>query len=117
MLKEGMFGITYQGSQGFGSGTLILENGTVYGADAVGGKYDGNYEVNEKTSLINLQMKVVLPKGVGMVNDMTPRPFEMGINVTAQFPRNPDETKSYTANTDLGPVQFRMKYLRSLPEA
>src|ERR1700751_761213 len=46
-MRDGMFGITFQGQQGAGMGVLIFDNGRVYGTDTEGVRYDGEYIFNE----------------------------------------------------------------------
>ncbi len=115
MLKEGMYGIAFTGTHDSGKGTLILENGIVFGADEAGGRYDGNYAYNRVTGMIESKIKVTIPPGVETVQGIPPQPFEFAFNVEAQFPRGTDET-IIQVKTDAGPVNVRIRFLRALPE-
>src|SRR5438128_1313731 len=48
-MRDGMFGITFQGQQGAGMGLLVFDNGRVYGTDTLGVRYDGEYIFNENS--------------------------------------------------------------------
>ena len=115
MLKEGMYGIDFSGTHDSGMGTLILENGRVYGADVAGGRYDGDYEYNRSTGMIESNLKVTIPPGVGTVQGIPPQPFEFAFNVKAQFPRG-TENSIITVKTDAGTVKVRIRFLRALPD-
>jgi len=115
MVKEGMYGIIFTGIEDSGMGMLVLENGRIYGADAAGGKFDGEYEFNRETGMIESRIKVTIPPGVRTVQGIPPQQFEYSYNVEAEFPRDIDD---YTTQlkTDAGPVNVRIIYLRPLPE-
>ncbi len=115
MLKEGMYEIAFSGTNDSGMGALILENGRVYGADLAGGKYDGDYEYNRLTGMIESKIKVTIPPGVGTVQGIPPQPFEFAFNVEAKFPRGTEDT-IIQVKTDAGPVNVRIRFLRALPE-
>jgi len=115
-MRDGMFGVTYQGQSGAGMAMLIFEAGRVYGTDVAKGRYDGGYVFNEKTGLVDVTLKVTFPPNVhsvlGIVN-----PFEWSIDVTTSF--NPKhEAGQLTVTNSLGqPLRAQFTYLRALPEA
>jgi hypothetical protein len=115
-MRDGMFGITFQGQQGAGMGMLIFDNGTVYGTDIGGARYDGGYIFNEKTGLVDVKVKITFPPNVEAVFGIS-NPYEWAIDVTTTF--NPKQNSgSLAVKTSLGqPVNAQYVFLRSLPEA
>src|ERR1700674_1457670 len=53
-MRDGMFGITFQGQHGRGMGMLIFDSGRVYGTDEAGVRYDGGYVFDESSGLVNV---------------------------------------------------------------
>src|SRR6266436_3751706 len=49
-MRDGMYGISFQGRQSAGMGVLIFDAGRAYGTDSQGVKFDGEYVFNEKTA-------------------------------------------------------------------
>jgi len=115
-MRDGMFLMTYQGSAGSGFGTLIFDNGRVYGADSERGCYDGLYAYDESTGMTEVTLKVTMPANVPSVFGIT-NPFEWAIDVTASLNPNLDSGR-LLVKSSLGPtLQAQYKYLRSLPDA
>jgi hypothetical protein len=115
-MRDGMFGITFEGQQGSGMGMLIFESGRVYGTDTEGVRYDGEYLFNESSGLAEVKIKVTFPPNVRSVFG-TANPYEWAFDVTTQF--NPKQDSGPLAvRTSIGqPVSARFVFLRSLPEA
>lgn len=115
-MRDGMFGITYQGQVGAGMAVLIFEAGRVYGSDAMKGRYDGGYVFNEATGLVDVTVKVTFPPNVPSVFGIS-NPFEWAIDVMAAFDPKQD-IGQIEARTSLGqPLRAQFAYLRPLPEA
>jgi hypothetical protein len=114
-MRDGMYFVQFQSTSGAGFGTLILENGRVYGADPLHGRYDGEYEYNEVTGLADLRLKVTFPPGVRAVFGVS-HPYEWSIDVaTTLDPRN--ESGVLMLATPVGPqIQASYQYLRPLPD-
>jgi hypothetical protein len=47
-MRDGMYGIEYSSVAGAGLGVLIMHGGRVFGADPIGGKYDGDYNLRRE---------------------------------------------------------------------
>lgn len=115
-MRDGMFGITFQGGQGTGMGVLVFENGRIYGTDTEGVRYDGEYILNESTGLADVKLKVTFPPNArsvfGIVN-----PYEWAFDVTTQF--DPQQNSGTLAvRTSIGQaISAQYVFLRSLPEA
>jgi hypothetical protein len=115
-MRDGMFGITFQGRHGQGVGVLIFDSGRVYGTDEAGVRYDGDYLFDEGSSLASVALKVTFPPNVRAVQGIS-NPYEWSIDVTTKFdPRQ--KSGALTLTTSLGqPLSAQYVFLRSLPEA
>lgn len=115
-MRDGMFGITYQGVSGAGMAVLIFEAGRVYGIDAAKGRYDGGYVFNESSGLVDVTLKVTFPPNVpsvlGIVN-----PYEWSIDVTTSFNPKHEGGQLAVANSLGQPLRAQFTYMRALPEA
>jgi hypothetical protein len=114
-MRDGMFGITFQGQQGAGMGMLVFDAGRVYGSDSEGAKYDGGYVFNEGNGKANVNLKVRFPPNVLSVFGIR-NPYEWAIDVsTAIDPKQ--NAGSVIVTTSLGhKINAQYKYLRALPE-
>ncbi len=115
VLREGIYGIKFSSDSDWGAGMLILENGTVYGVDIMGAKFDGEYEFNRETNLIDSKIKVTMPPNVQTVTGLPPQPFEWSFDVELSFPRETDKSQ-LQVSTPIGPINVLVEYMRSLPD-
>lgn len=115
-MREGIYRAEYQGVAGLGVCLLVLENGVVCGSDWGGGRYDGTYEVNRSTGLIDVRVVVTMPPGVPTVQGVPALATARSFNVKVSFPRKV-ANQVVTATTDDGPVKVRMNFLRELVHA
>jgi len=115
-MRDGMFGISFQGQHGAGMGVLIFENGRVYGTDTQGVRYDGDYLFNEVSGMADVKLKITFPPNVRAVFG-TSNPYEWAFDVTTTF--NPKQNSgSLTVRTSIGQsIAAQYVFLRSLPEA
>ena len=115
-MRDGMFGITFQGQAGSGMGILVFDAGKIYGTDTEGGRYDGGYVFNEDSGKAAVKVKVTFPPNVTAVFGIS-NPYEWAIDVTASF--DPARNAGPIAlQTSIGkPLQAQFKFLRNLPDA
>jgi hypothetical protein len=115
-MRDGMFGMTFQGQTGAGMGMLVFDGGNVYGTDSEGARYDGSYIYREEAERVEVVLKVTFPPNVNTVLGIT-NPYEWAIDVTAAF--NPKlNSGAVDVKTSLGrAINAQFKYLRSLPDA
>jgi hypothetical protein len=115
-MRDGMYGISFQGQQGAGMGLLIFENGRVYGTDTQGVRYDGEYLYSESTGLADVKVKVTFPPNVRAVFGIS-NPYEWAFDVTTSF--NPKQNSGpLTVRSSVGqPLNAQFVFLRTLPEA
>lgn len=115
-MRDGMFGITFQGQVSAGLGVLVFDAGRVYGTDSEGARYDGEYVFHEDASRADVVVKVTFPPNVATVFGIS-NPYEWAIDVSTSF--NPKQNAGpLDVKTSLGrPIAAQFKYLRALPDA
>jgi hypothetical protein len=115
-MRDGMFGISFQGQHGVGMGMLIFDAGKVYGTDVEGVRYDGEYVFNEKTGKADVKLKVTFPPNVVAVFGIS-NPYEWAFDVTTSF--DPKiKSGQLAVQTSIGqPLNAQYVFLRSLPDA
>lgn len=110
---EGFYAIYYTGVGGFGHAVLVLRNGSIVGADAVGGSYDGIYSVSTSGQLqINVDLHT-LPGTTLVTGQTNPQAFSQKIR--ADLPKNFDNGQPVPLQTPSGPINVIFKKLRSFP--
>jgi helix-turn-helix protein len=116
-MRDGMYGVEYSSVAGGGLGVLIMDSGRVFGADPMGGKYDGDYIYDEDTGIAELNIKVTFPPNVHSVFGIS-HPYEWSINLTTKLNPHLESGKVRIATPFEGRhLDARYRYLRSLPEA
>ena len=115
-MRDGIFGIRFQGQQGVGVGVLIFDNGRVYGTDTEGVRYDGEYLYNEISGLAEVKLKITFPPNVVSIFGIS-NPYEWSFDVTTSV--NPKvDSGPVAVKSSLGrPINAEYKFLRTLPEA
>ena len=118
-MREGMYQIQFHTAadpQSWGVGTLVFDSGIVYGIDAGGAKYDGEFQLSESTGLVDVRLKVTFPPD-GMSIFGIAHPYEWAIEVHTELDPKKDRGP-LTATTNLGhQVKAAYSFVRSLPEA
>jgi hypothetical protein len=115
-MRDGMFGISYQGQHGTGECLLVFDAGKVYGIDAERVRYDGEYVFDDRTGGVNARLKVTFPPNVISVFGIS-NPYEWALDVTTSFDPKVDAGQ-LVVTTSLGqPLNAQYRYLRALPDA
>jgi hypothetical protein len=115
-MRDGMYGVEYGTSLGSGIACLVLDTGRVYGADVLGGKYDGEYVYDEISGLADLSLKVTMPPNVPSVLGIR-NPYEWSIDVRTKLNPKLDRGSLQVATSVGRPIAATYRYLRSLPDA
>lgn len=113
-MRDGMYAVQYTSIGGAGYATVILDSGRVYGADPLGGKYDGHYEYDVATGMAKVRLKVTSPANVATVFAPA-QPFEWSVDIEGYM--DPRIDRGHTEfTTPLGPkIQTQYHFLRALP--
>jgi transcriptional regulator with XRE-family HTH domain len=114
-MKDGFYLIQFAGQAGTGAGMLIFDGGRIYGADTGAAKYDGEYQFNEATGLVDVTIDVQMPAGESSVIGMA-QPFDWILNVSAAMDPEKDSAEM-DVQTNLGPIVANYRFLRPLPLA
>ena len=113
-MREGFYRVDYVGVAGLGFAIIVLDTGIVVGADVTGGVYDGTFEWNEQTQLLDIAASGWVPEGVQLVQGTVAPAGGLNFNIQCSFPREPDNVV-VPATTDFGPVKVCVRYLRAFP--
>jgi hypothetical protein len=114
--KEGFWRVDYVNEAGGGGwGIIVFDTGVIVGTDAWGGVWDGVYEFNPRTNLIEMMLTVAFPpQGTSSVSGRA-------------VPQGHTETYSLCLPNDLGrevpftltiqgrPMAARFKKIRNFP--
>ncbi len=115
-MKEGFYSIVFIGEGGDkGVGLIVLYTGLVVGADEAGGKYDGTYEFNPRSEMIDIDIVVTIPPGVQTVMGAPALPEKTQFPIKASFPRETPE-HPIQVNTPFGPIKVVVRFLRGFPD-
>jgi len=114
---NGMYIIHYVGSAGEGHATLIFQDGMIFGFDAAGGEYDGNY-VHAVSGVIEAVVAVKMPANIASVIGNVSQPFPWTLHAAFNMPIA-DVRGSITVRTNLGGQTVSVDYMRirDLPQA
>jgi hypothetical protein len=112
---EGMYGIQFVGTEGFGVGILVLMGGKVFGCDEGRVTYDGHYEPSQKRKKhLDVVIRVTVPAGVAAVTGVPPQPVTYWFDLRASIPTQEDSIVEVT--TPYGAVCVRVTYMRGIPQ-
>lgn len=114
-MREGMFGIQFQGAEDIGAGALVFQGGTIYGVDVGGAKYDGSYTYNPDSDTVDVTIKITIPPNVKTVQGIS-NPYEWSFVVEESMPANMD-SHDLVVSTPIGKVHATIAFMRSLPAA
>jgi hypothetical protein len=115
-MRDGMFAVEYVGAQGGGGASLVFQDGLVYGVDVGDASYDGTYEFDARSGLVNVRVKITFPPG-GMTVFGVSNPYEWSIDAESQFDplQNSGPLQIRTSFGKIVDAKFR--FLRTLPQA
>ncbi|HXV25225.1 MAG TPA: hypothetical protein VED46_13310 [Alphaproteobacteria bacterium] len=115
MSKEGFYKLEFAGASGVGIGVIVLDTNMVVGCDVGGVVYDGSYERNERTDQLDLKLTLTVPPGMGLVTGVPARDKAHSFWVRTSIPRDFEGTQIFDADTQFGPVRFRIAKIRDFP--
>lgn len=115
MNREGFYKIEYRGGSGAGVGMIVLDTGEVVGADIAGGSYLGSYAFNVQTNMIDVDAIVEIAPGAWAVTGHAAGSTPLRFPLQASIPKGQIAGYPISAQTPLGPIQFRLTWLRGFP--
>jgi hypothetical protein len=110
-VKEGFYLVSFTGHFDSGSAIMVLDSGNIVGADVGGCQYDGIYQSNEETGLIEASITLTVPPGTALVVGVPAQSHEWQLKFTATFKSEMPE-HIIRVETSKGPVNALIKFLR-----
>ena len=113
--KEGFYRLQFMGATGqVGAGVIVLDSGIIVGADTAV-TMDGTYSYSERDEMLDLQMTAKVPPGVSLVQGIPALALEHRFWVRARIPKNFTGSQVFDAETQYGPIKFRLEKIRDFP--
>ena len=94
---------------------LVFSNGIVTGCDVVGGTFDGIYEFNPQTGMLDMKVTAKIPAGVALVTGVAAQTTPMVFEIVSEVPAELDVKHPVTVNLPGGEVVVIYHKLRDLP--
>lgn len=111
---DGIYSAYFTGLAGNSFGMFVFKDGVISGADAGGGKYDGNYEIVEQGALLSGTVVFILPIGNQSITGTAATSEPIVFEVPIQLPTKINEQEIYPIQTPAGPINARFEKLRDL---
>ncbi len=109
---NGIYVMYFTGATGSGHGLLLLQNGTITGADAAGVTYDGTYRL-EGDNLVGT-LKMIVPAGTSLVTGAAAGSSPLTFDIPLTLPSNFADGMPRILSMPTGPVNIIFRRLRDL---
>jgi hypothetical protein len=114
--KEGFWQVEFVGVAGYGMGVLVLDTGIICGAGAAGGHFDGTYQFDPGTNVLDCSITwTASVPGITLVQGGPPLPKGASFTATVQLPNTMGESVTLQVQTPPGPVNVRLTKIRDFP--
>lgn len=113
-MREGFYRVDFTGLQGWGMALIAFDTGRVVGTDTESGMYDGTFEFNTRTELLDATVKFCAGKAATLVQGVTINAGDT-FNISVSFPREAEGVVAQ-AQTDFGPVNLMITFIRPFPD-
>ncbi len=114
MVVNGFYKVTYDGKTGSGLGMLALCNGVASGIDEAGVEYDGVYDEDNETGVVQLHLRAMVPGNVSLVNGVPPKPAPWSFSFDVVLPPNFAAGTPFPLRTPFGAVTAGLRLLRGI---
>jgi hypothetical protein len=123
MLENGMYHITFVGMQhptagldspDLGAGVLLMKDGHIYGADAGGVEYDGEYGFDSTRGKHIAELTLRVPPNRRLVTGAVTGPSGKRITIRAEFEK-PAPASDFVVDVAGRPVGVHLTFMRRLP--
>jgi hypothetical protein len=114
MVANGFYKIVYDGKTGSGIGMIALLNGVASGIDEAGVQYDGVYEEDYETGVVEMHLRVTVPGNVPLVNGVPAKSDTWSFSFDAALPPGFGAGTPVSLRTPFGAVTAGFKLLRGL---
>jgi hypothetical protein len=109
-----IFALYYTGVAGSGFGLVMLREGTIVGADAAGGIYDGRYSLEDDGRRVAGKVQLQVPPDTGLVTGAASGPAPALLEIPLSLPADLGGGKVVPVNTTTGPVNVIFRKLRDV---
>jgi hypothetical protein len=109
---DGFYAAYFAGVSGTSIGMFVFKDGVVVGADAGGGRYDGEFTVSPDGQSIEAKIRFTLPVGnqsiTGAAATAEPITIEVPLRLPIEFNRN----DVHRIETPIGPINAKFDKIR-----
>lgn len=110
---DGIYAITFRGEADWGSGMVMLWDGSLLGCDISGVQFDGTYRVDNGE--LTLDMVATVPPGTSLVQGNPPQSTEYSFPIQSRMPLHSlSNNEPVLFETPPGPVNVLFRRLRNL---
>lgn len=113
---DGVYAAYMTGASAQGFAMFLFQNGIIVGADPLGVLFDGEYLTGADAGPITGKVTVRVPPNGTVIQGVTSGPSGMTYEVPLTLVREFEQLDFLKIETPLGPVNVKLKKLRSLKE-
>jgi hypothetical protein len=110
---DGFYAAYLTGSAGSSIAIFVFQNNKIAGADAGGGKYDGEYKISEDGESVIGNMKFSMPVGGSSITGASATTMPILIDIPFKIPLNFSKDDIILFNTPIGPVNAKLVKIRN----
>jgi hypothetical protein len=107
------YAMYYTGQAGSGFAVFAMKDGTIAGADAIGGELDGTYSQRDDGSY-DVSVKLTVPAGAALVTGTLAGQQPHTQLIEAHLPANLGAGAPVGVQTPTGPVNVIFRHLRTI---
>lgn len=109
---DGIYSAYFTGVAGNSFGMFVFKDGIISGADAGGGKYDGDFKIAEDGNSLAGVVKFYLPVGNQSITGVAATSEPILFEVPIKLPTDLVESDVHTIQTPAGPINAKFEKLR-----
>ncbi|WP_075996532.1 hypothetical protein [Salaquimonas pukyongi] len=109
---DGFYVSYFTGSTGSSIGMFMFKDGTIVGADAGGGVYDGTYVVDETGKNLTGQITFRIHQGGQSITGASAPSGPISVDIPIVLPTEFTRHDVHTIQTPLGPVNAKFEKIR-----
>ncbi|KAA3451642.1 hypothetical protein C7I87_06450 [Mesorhizobium sp. SARCC-RB16n] len=110
---DGFYTAYFSGMAGNSIGMFVFKEGVVVGADAGGGRYDGEYALTDDGKYIEAKIHFTLTMGSQSITGLSADVEPLGVDVPLRLPVEFNRTDVHRIETPLGPINAKFDKIRS----
>lgn len=111
---DGFYAAYLAGATGNSLAMFVFKAGVVAGADAGGGRYDGNYAVTSDGKHIQANIRFTLPIGNFSITGAAASSEPLSIDVQLKLPMDFNRSDVHRIDTPIGPVNAKFEKIRGV---